>query len=99
MLKHWNKKGISRCMEATEMSEYTQEITFEQARRSVAERARRSWEPFMESLAVPVLSERYEEAECCWFFFRSEQIQGPPERPLAWNYAYAISKKGSIIAI
>lgn len=81
------------------MKEYIQEITFEQAKRIAEELALWRLERYMDNRSIPVLREQFEEAECCWFFFRNKQIEGPPEEILGWGPAYAISKKGDVSII
>lgn len=77
------------------MSEYIQEITFEQARKLAEEVAIKQIWLFRESNEVPVLNGHYEEGECCWFFFRNREIQ-IPEHMILRDGAYAISKRGEI---
>lgn len=80
------------------MSEYIQEITFEQARKLVEDTAVKQIGMFRNNYEIPVLSGQYVEAECCWFFFRNRQIQIPEHMSLR-DGAYAISKKGQVYGI
>lgn len=81
------------------MKEYIPEITFEEARGIAEKSARRRLEPFMGNASIPILRNYYEEAECCWFFFKNPQIVGSIERNLSWNFAIAVSKKGEVSII
>ncbi|MDN4620974.1 hypothetical protein QCD85_22850 [Paenibacillus sp. PsM32] len=77
------------------MNDYVKKIDFNQAKRIATESALRRLKPFMDDENISVLSAEFKEADYCWFFFRNEKIVGPPERSLAWDGAYAISKKGT----
>ncbi len=81
------------------MKKYVQEITYEEARGIAEENAMKNLKPYITSQMFSVLQEKYEEEECCWFFFRNEQIKGPMEEALRWAWAYAISKKGAVSII
>jgi hypothetical protein len=80
------------------MSEYIQEITFEQAKKLAEERFVKRIGLFRDSCQIPILSEQYVEAECCWFFFRNKQIQIPESQSLL-DGAYVVSKKGNLFGI
>lgn len=79
------------------MGEYVQKISIEQARKKAEEAALEQLEPLIGNSKIPVLREQYEEAECCWFFFRNKQIEIPPGALRGW--AYAVSKLGHVILI
>lgn len=42
-----------------------------------------------------VLKTEYLEGECCWMFFRNEQLDVPSEATLGMKWAYVVSKKGT----
>ncbi|NGZ77916.1 hypothetical protein [Saccharibacillus alkalitolerans] len=67
------------------MSGYIQTISFEQAEKIAERAAFEQLQPFMNNSRVNVLDENFFEAECCWFFFRNRQIEGPPEQNLRWG--------------
>lgn len=81
------------------MSIYIEKITFMEAIKLAEDSARKNLERYIDSPTIPILDERFEEAECCWFFFRNKQIEGPPEQALRWDCAYAVSKKGDVSII
>ncbi|THF73948.1 hypothetical protein [Cohnella fermenti] len=78
------------------MREYIPTITFEQAKAIAEKAAFEQLAPFVEDESDTVLSDKHAEAEYCWFFFRKQEIVGPPEKILTWGAAYAISKKGEL---
>lgn len=78
---------------------YVSTISFEEAKKLAEEVAGISLKWYKKDDKIPFLSERFEEAECCWFFFRNSEILGPIEESLTWNHAYAVSKKGTLHTI
>jgi len=81
------------------MEGYVQKISLSQAREIAEENALWKLQPYMTNFTTSVLREHFEEAECCWFFFRNKEIVGPPEQALRWAWAYAVSKKGEVSII
>jgi hypothetical protein len=45
--------------------------------------------------SMHVLKSEYLEAENCWMFFRSEEINVPIDATLGIKWAYVVSKKGT----
>ena len=78
------------------MSDYIQTISFKEAEKMSERAAFEQLEPFMNDSEIDVLEKKFFEAECCWFFFRNRQIEGPSEYNLRWSRAYAVSKKGEL---
>jgi len=44
---------------------------------------------------VNILKDEYSEGECCWMFFKSDDISVSPEMTLGIKWAYVVSKKGT----
>jgi hypothetical protein len=81
------------------MVKYIQLIQFEEARKIAEESALQKLEQFRKNPAIPILSKHFEEADCCWIFFRNKEIFGPEERKISWDFAIAVSKKGEVSLI
>lgn len=78
---------------------YTQTITFGEAKAMAKERASNILGKYKKEKNMPFLEEKFQEAECCWIFFRNREIKGKIEESLDWNRAYAISKRGTRLTI
>ncbi len=72
------------------------QISYERARRIAEDSALEELRPFIRETQISVIRDYYIEDEYCWFFFRNPLIEGPPERVLRWDRAYAVSKKGEL---
>ncbi|OXM82457.1 hypothetical protein [Paenibacillus rigui] len=82
--------------------EYEPTITYAQARQLAEELAYENLNHFVPNNNSQLLSHRFEEAECCWFFFTNEDIIPtlPEEAWFSKSYSsYAISKKGEARSI
>jgi hypothetical protein len=66
-------------------------IDIREARRRAEKVARFQLDPFVKD-GQEVLTDEYEEAKNCWFFFRNRKIFGSAENALRWDWAYAVSK-------
>jgi len=60
------------------MKGYIPTISFNQAKKIAEQAAFEQLEEFIDKSMVNLLEEEFVEAECCWFFFRNKQIEGPP---------------------
>ncbi|MFG0217136.1 hypothetical protein ACFU8X_29190 [Brevibacillus porteri] len=76
------------------MKEYIANITFEEAKELAEQLAFQRLNNYRKGEHIKLLREDYLEAECCWFFFRNKEIEGPDDGFRLWDCAYSISKKG-----
>lgn len=81
------------------MNDHQKIITVKDAKNIVEQAAKERLQSYIKDKKTSLLSERIEEVEHCWFFFRNEDIVGAPDRALQWGWAYAISKKGEVSII
>ncbi|RJX39110.1 hypothetical protein D3P09_16585 [Paenibacillus pinisoli] len=81
------------------MKEYIQEITLEDARELANQVAYSKLSEYRRYESIPLLREEYHEAECCWFFFRNKEIEGPDDGFRSWDYAYSVSKKRNVSTV
>jgi len=75
-------------------------ITFDEARKIAERQALLELEPYKPSRTTDVLDpQRHLEAEHCWMFFRSPEIDVPEHDWFVRQAAYAVSKRGSFSMI
>jgi hypothetical protein len=72
------------------------QITLSEAKDLAAMDASRSLEALRIDASTPILAETYLEAEYCWIFFRNKQIEVPAAASLHCDWAYAVSKRGTV---
>jgi len=80
--------------EAPIMDSNLTSISYSQARVIAEQHARANLAEFAGS-SSQILKSEYLEAEHCWMFFRSEEIDVPAEATLGMRWAYVVSKKGT----
>ncbi|MEK4509242.1 hypothetical protein [Paenibacillus sp. FSL K6-2524] len=78
------------------MKKYIQEITLAEAKELAEQLALIKLSKYRLNETMPLLSEDYLEAECCWFFFRNKEVEGPEDGFRSWDCAYSVSKKGDV---
>jgi hypothetical protein len=75
-------------------------LTLSEARELARREGAASWKRYIPQDCSDCLSERYLEAEHCWFFFRNPVIVVPDENWFAYAYsAIAVSKLGDVRSI
>lgn len=70
-------------------------ITIDEAKAIVSKGTASHLASHLKDKSMPILDERYLEAEYCWMFFKSPQIEIPPEANLGIKWAYVVSKRGN----
>ena len=76
----------------------SQIITLDQARKIATDMAIHDTRHDLKDKSMPVLENKYFEADYCWMFFRNKAIVIAPERALL-ECAYCVSKKGTARSI
>lgn len=69
-------------------------VSFSQAKAIAEQHAFADLEGFTTNPSQ-VLKKEYLEAEYCWMFFKSDEIDVPLEATLGMKWAYVVSKKGT----
>lgn len=71
-------------------------MTLEEAKELAEQLAFIKLNKYRSNETIPLLSEDYLEAECCWFFFRNKEVEGPEDGFRSWDCAYSVSKQGDV---